>query len=153
MKTNLHHWLGSEESTCTAGGSRDSGLILGSGRSPGEGNGNPRQYSCWEKSQRQRSLVGFSPWGQTQLSDHSATTHICSLTHIYKEKLHKTIHTSAMCKQIISSILLLKILFLLCLFFEAGFHLLKLFHNPIMDQNLPTLFTEADSNNFLFPKN
>ena len=24
----------------------DSGLIPGSGRSPGEGNGNPRQYSC-----------------------------------------------------------------------------------------------------------
>ena len=26
----------------------DSGLILGSERSPGEGNGNPRQYSCLE---------------------------------------------------------------------------------------------------------
>jgi len=25
---------------------RDSGLIPGSGRSPGEGNGNPLQYSC-----------------------------------------------------------------------------------------------------------
>ena len=32
-----------KESTCNAG---DSGLILGSGRSPGEGNGNPLQYSC-----------------------------------------------------------------------------------------------------------
>ena len=27
---------------------RDSGLIPGSGRSPGEGNGNPLQYSCLE---------------------------------------------------------------------------------------------------------
>ena len=26
----------------------DAGSILGSGRSPGEGNGNPLQYSCWE---------------------------------------------------------------------------------------------------------
>ena len=26
----------------------DVGSILGSGRSPGEGNGNPLQYSCWE---------------------------------------------------------------------------------------------------------
>ena len=26
----------------------DSGLIPGSGRSPGEGNGKPLQYSCWE---------------------------------------------------------------------------------------------------------
>ena len=29
-----------------AGDAKDSGLIPGSGRSPGEGNGNPPQYSC-----------------------------------------------------------------------------------------------------------
>ena len=29
-----------------AGDIRDAGLIPGSGRSPGEGNGNPLQYSC-----------------------------------------------------------------------------------------------------------
>ena len=33
------------ESTCNAGGI---GLIPESGRSPGEGNGNPLQYSCLE---------------------------------------------------------------------------------------------------------
>ena len=32
-----------EESACNAG---DAGLISGSGRSPGEGNDNPLQYSC-----------------------------------------------------------------------------------------------------------
>ena len=32
-------------SACNAG---DLGLIPGSGRSPGEGNGNPLQYSCLE---------------------------------------------------------------------------------------------------------
>ena len=32
-------------SVCNAG---DLGLIPGSGRSPGEGNGNPLQYSCLE---------------------------------------------------------------------------------------------------------
>ena len=32
-------------SVCNAG---DPGLISGSGRSPGEGNGNPLQYSCLE---------------------------------------------------------------------------------------------------------
>ena len=37
----------SKESACSAG---DPGLILGSGRSPGEGNGNPLQYSCLENS-------------------------------------------------------------------------------------------------------
>ena len=34
-----------KESACNAG---DPGLIPGSGRSPGEGNGNPLQYSCLE---------------------------------------------------------------------------------------------------------
>ena len=34
-----------KESACNAG---DMGLIPGSGRSPGEGNGNPLQYSCLE---------------------------------------------------------------------------------------------------------
>ena len=32
-----------------AGDIRDMGSILGSGRSPGAGNGNPLQYSCVEK--------------------------------------------------------------------------------------------------------
>ena len=36
-------WLSSKESTCSPG---DAGLISGSGRSPGEENGNPLQYSC-----------------------------------------------------------------------------------------------------------
>ena len=31
-----------------AGDAGDMGLIPGLGRSPGEGNGNPLQYSCWE---------------------------------------------------------------------------------------------------------
>ena len=34
-----------KESACNAGDSGDVGLILGSGRSPGVGNGNPLQYS------------------------------------------------------------------------------------------------------------
>ena len=34
-----------KESTCNGG---DMGLIPGSGKSPGEGNGNPLQYSCLE---------------------------------------------------------------------------------------------------------
>ena len=40
-----------------AGATGDTGLIPGSGRSPGGGNGNPLQYSCLEKSHGQRSLV------------------------------------------------------------------------------------------------
>ena len=38
-------WWLRQESTCNAG---DLGSISGLGRSPGEGNGNPLQYSCLE---------------------------------------------------------------------------------------------------------
>ena len=41
----LPRWLSGKESACQAG---DVGLIPGSGTSPGEGNGNPLQYSCLE---------------------------------------------------------------------------------------------------------
>ena len=43
------------------------GLILGLGRSPGAGNGNPLQCSCLENPQGQRSLVGYSPKGCKEL--------------------------------------------------------------------------------------
>ena len=36
-----------EESSCNA---EDAGSVPGSGRSPGEGNSNPLQYSCLENS-------------------------------------------------------------------------------------------------------
>ena len=42
--------------------SGSTGLIPGSGRSPGGGHGNPLQYSCLEKSHQQRSMVSYSPW-------------------------------------------------------------------------------------------
>ena len=38
------------------------GLIPGSGRCPGEGNGNPFQYSCLENPHGQRTVAGYSPW-------------------------------------------------------------------------------------------
>ena len=58
-----------KESACSVG---DPDLIPGLGRSPGEGNGYPFQYSCLDNSmdreesdtmERLRlSLKGFSPW-------------------------------------------------------------------------------------------
>ena len=45
-----------KESACNAG---HSSLIPGSGRSPGEGNGYPLQYSCLENPHGQRSLAGL----------------------------------------------------------------------------------------------
>ena len=51
----------------SGGSNGDPGSISGSGRSPGEGNGKPLQYSCQESSHGQRSLVGYSPWGAKEL--------------------------------------------------------------------------------------
>ena len=48
-----------KDSACNAG---DPGLIPGLGRFPGEGNGNPLQFSCLENP-GQRSLAGYSSWG------------------------------------------------------------------------------------------
>ena len=45
-------------SPCNVG---DQGSIPGSGRFPGEGNGNPLQYSCLENSMDGRTW--WSPWG------------------------------------------------------------------------------------------
>ena len=48
------------------GDARDTGSIPESGRSPGEGNCYPLQYSCLENPM-DRSLAGYSPWGKKEL--------------------------------------------------------------------------------------
>ena len=54
-----------KESACNAG---DPGLIPGLGRSPGEGNGNPLQYSYLENPMAGGAWqVTYSPWGHKEL--------------------------------------------------------------------------------------
>ena len=77
------HWIpilpplgGSEVkvSACDAG---DPGSIPGLGRSPGEGNGNPLQYSCLENPMDRgawRAIVHGVAKSQTRLSDFTTTT-------------------------------------------------------------------------------
>ena len=60
----------------------DLASIPGSGRSAGEGNGNPLQYYCLEKSRGQRSLVGYSPWGCKE-PDTTERLHLLTYSHIY----------------------------------------------------------------------
>ena len=45
FQCQLSRWLDGKESACNA---EDMGSIPGLGRSPGEGNSNPLQYSCLE---------------------------------------------------------------------------------------------------------
>ena len=52
-----------KESACSVG---DPGSISRSGRSSGEGHGNPVQYCYLENTHGQRSLAGYSPWGHKE---------------------------------------------------------------------------------------
>ena len=67
------------------------------GRSPGEGNGNPLQYSCLENPRGQRNLVGYSPWGpeEMDMTEVAERKHkkdaICFLLFLAQWSLH--IHT------------------------------------------------------------
>ena len=63
MILGLHDGSDSQDSSWNTG---DPSLIPGSGRSPGEGNDYPLQYSCLGNPHGQRGLVGHSPWGCKQ---------------------------------------------------------------------------------------
>ena len=62
---------------------RDMGLIPGLGRSPGEGNGNPLQYSCLENPMNRgawRATVHGVAESHTRLSEHIACkSSICQI--------------------------------------------------------------------------
>ena len=61
-----------KESACNVG---DLDLITGLGRSPGEGHGNPLQYSCLENPHGQRSLGGLQSMGSQRVRHDRATNH------------------------------------------------------------------------------
>ena len=75
----LPRWLSGKESACNAG---DPDLIPGSWRSPGEGNGNPFQYSCLENPMDggawYATLDGVAK-NQTWLSDFTSLEHSLTL--------------------------------------------------------------------------
>ena len=51
----------------------DTGLIPQSGRYPGEGNGNPFQYSCLGNPMDKGAWQGVSPWGHKRIRHDLAT--------------------------------------------------------------------------------
>ena len=87
----LPRWLGGKESTCNA---QDVGSIHGLGRSPGEGNGNPLQYSClgnpMDRGACQATVHGVTKsW--TRFSDLTTIT-IPSLSLFFKAMLFSIIY-------------------------------------------------------------
>ena len=68
--------------TVNAEDTRDTGSVLGSGRSPGEGNGKPLQYSCLESS------MGRGAWWWTIVQGVSKSwTRLCMHTLDYSKNL------------------------------------------------------------------
>ena len=70
---------GGSDSKAFAYNVRDPGSILGLGRSPGEGNGNP-PVLLPGKSHGRRSLVGYSLWGRKE-SDTTERLHFHFQSH------------------------------------------------------------------------
>ena len=69
---HFHGFLGGSNGKEYAGNAGDMGLIPGSGRSPGGGNGNPLQYSCLENSTNR---------GAWQAAVHGVTKSWAQLSH------------------------------------------------------------------------
>ena len=59
-----------KESARNAG---DLGSIPGSGRSPGEGNGNPLEYSCWDNPMGRGGWRAIQSMGSQRVRQHLAT--------------------------------------------------------------------------------
>ena len=78
---------GGSESKGSACNTEDPGSIPGLGRSSGEGNGNPLQYSCLENSMDKSSLAGYSPQGHKE-SDMTAHIHTHTHTHTHTFLCH-----------------------------------------------------------------
>ena len=74
----------------------DMGSIPGSGRSPGEGNGNPLQYSCLENPMDRepwKAAVRGVAKSETQLGDRTTTT-TCTHTHTHTPLLGSYLSSS-----------------------------------------------------------
>ena len=69
---------GGSDSKAYAYNAGDLASIPGSGRSPGEGNGNQLQYSCLENPMDGGTWLGYSPWGHKELD---TTERLHSLTY------------------------------------------------------------------------
>ena len=73
-------WWFSDNAFANSG---DSGLIPGSGRSPGEGNGNPLQYSCLGNP------MDRGDWGATVHGVTKSRTQLTDWTHTYISNIGK----------------------------------------------------------------
>ena len=65
------------------GDTRDTGSVPRLGRSSGEGNGNPLQYSCLENPVDRGAWWSYTPWGHKD-SDTTARTHLLLILFLWR---------------------------------------------------------------------
>ena len=83
---------GSSDGNASAYNAGDLGSIPGSGRPPGEGNGNPTQYSCLESPMdRERSLVGIIR-GVAESDTTNTHTGTHTDTHTWRNKMWQSVN-------------------------------------------------------------
>ena len=79
MKLGFPGGLSGKDSACSAGPSGDVGLIPGSGRSPGGGQGSPLQYSCLENPMDRgawwATVHGVTGSDTTEVTQHAECTY------------------------------------------------------------------------------
>ena len=80
MQTYIQGFPGGSDGKESARNVGGLGSVPGLGRSPGEGNDNPLQYSCLENPHGQVSLAGYNPWGHKELEMTEQLRHIYSHT-------------------------------------------------------------------------
>ena len=62
----IYEFPGGSDGKVSVYNAEDLGSIPGSGRFPGEGNGNPLQYSCLEIPWMEEPGAGYCPWGHKE---------------------------------------------------------------------------------------
>ena len=90
----LPWWLRGKESTCDTEDIGDLGSILGWGRSPGEGYGNPLQYSCLENP------MDKGTWWATVHRITKSQTWLKQMSSNYLGPKRKLVHSNIWCKKL-----------------------------------------------------
>ena len=110
-----------------AGDLRDSGLIPGSGRSPGEGHGNPLQYSCLENPMnRGASWATIHGVAKSWTRLKCLSTHTCKALPIYKTRIRWILNFSILPLTISLSLSIYLLITWFMFSFYKGFYWLDL---------------------------
>ena len=83
-----------KESACKTGNTGDTGLIPGTGRSPGGGHGNVFQYSCLENL-IDKGASQSSSWDLKRIRHNQGTKHSCTLSRSSSQSHDKLVHLTS----------------------------------------------------------